>query len=330
MKPAVVVYKSLPEDLLQRLKDRFDVTEIDELSAENCRKYALVLQKAQGIIGAGGKFDKPMLELLPQLKVASTISAGYDQFDVNELNARKILLMHTPDALTETVADLMMALVLSTARRVVQSVERTKAGEWQESVDPGWFGVDVHHKTLGIIGMGRIGMALAQRAHNGFSMPILYNARRRHAEAEQRFQAGHRDVDSLLAEADFVCITLPLSEQTHHLIGREQLARMKPSAILVNAGRGPVVDEAALIETLQQHRILGAGLDVYEQEPLPVSSPLLSMANVVTLPHIGSATHETRYAMAATAVDNLITALTGTVQQNCVNPQILSAPGAGR
>jgi len=328
MKPAVVVYKSLPEDLLQRLRAHFDVTELDEMSHENGKKYASVLREAQGVIGAGGKFDKPMLDLLPNLKVASTISAGYDQFDVNELNARKILLMHTPDALTETVADLMMALVLSTARRVVQSVERTKAGEWQESVDPGWYGVDVHHKTLGIIGMGRIGMALAQRAHGGFSMPILYNARHPHIEAEQRFQAGYREVDSLVAEADFICITLPLSEQTYHLIGREQLAKMKPGAILINAGRGPVVDETALIEALQQHRILGAGLDVYEQEPLPVSSPLLSMPNVVTLPHIGSATHETRYAMAATAVDNLITALTGKVKQNCVNPHIISASDA--
>ncbi len=323
MKPVVVSYKTLPEDLRQRLDRHFAVTEFNGLNEENCKKYAQVLQKAQGIIGSGSKFDKQRLEWLPALKAVSTISAGYDQFDVDEMSARGILLMHTPDALTETVADLMMALLLSTARRVVDLAERTKAGKWRASVDSGWYGVDVHHKTLGIIGMGRIGMALAQRAHAGFSMPILYNARHRHEQAEQRFNAGYRDVDSLLAESDFVCITLPLSEQTHHMIGREQLAKMKPSAILINAGRGPVVDEAALIEALENHLILAAGLDVFEQEPLPADSPLLRLPNVVALPHVGSATHETRHEMAATAVQNLITALTGKVERNCVNPQII-------
>ncbi|TCL05341.1 glyoxylate/hydroxypyruvate reductase GhrB [Sodalis ligni] len=323
MKPVVVAYKTLPEDLRQRLDTHFAVTEFEGLSEENCKKYAQVLQKAQGIIGSGGKFDKQQLNLLPSLKVASTISAGYDQFDVEEMSARGIALMHTPDALTETVADLMMALVLSTARRVVDLAERTKAGKWRDSVDPSWYGIDVHHKTLGIIGMGRIGMALAQRAHGGFSMPVLYNARHRHEQAEQRFNAGYRDVDSLLAESDFVCITLPLNEQTHHLIGRDQLAKMKPSAILINAGRGPVVDEEALIDALKNHRIHAAGLDVFEHEPLPADSALLRLPNVVALPHVGSATHETRYDMAATAVENLITALTGKVERNCVNPQVI-------
>ncbi|XBS69747.1 glyoxylate/hydroxypyruvate reductase GhrB [Acerihabitans sp. KWT182] len=321
MKPVVVAYKTLPEDLRQRLDTHFAVTEFDGLSEENCQKYAQVLQKAQGIIGSGGKFDKARLEKLPNLKVASTISAGYDQFDVKEMSARGITLMHTPDALTETVADLMMGLVLSTARRIVDLAERTKAGEWSASVDADWFGINVHHKTLGIVGMGRIGMALAQRAHAGFSMPVLYNARRRHEQAEQRFNAGYRSLDSLLAESDFVCITLPLNDQTYHLIGREQLAKMKPGAILINAGRGPVVDEKALIDALENRRIQAAGLDVFEQEPLPVDSPLLRLPNVVALPHVGSATHETRYDMAATAVDNLIAAMSGNVERNCVNPR---------
>jgi gluconate 2-dehydrogenase len=171
--------------------------------------------------------------------------------------------------------------------------------------------------------MGRIGLALAQRAHFGFGMPVLYNARRTHEEAEQRFNARRCDLDTLLAESDFVCITLPLTEQTFHMIGRDQLAKMKKSGILINAGRGPVVDEQALIEALQNGVIHAAGLDVFEKEPLPANSPLLSMPNVVALPHIGSATHETRYGMAACAVDNLIAALTGTVKENCVNPQLL-------
>lgn len=323
MKPAVILYKQLPDDLRQRLDEHFDVTEIGDLGKETIRKHAEILQRAQGVIGSGGKFDSSLLDALPNLKAASTISAGYDQFDVGEMNARGILLMHTPNALTETVADLLMGLVLAAARRMVESVERTKAGEWRESVDSSWFGVDVHHKTLGVVGMGRIGMALAQRAHLGFSMPVLYNARRRHAEAESRFDAEHCALDDLLARSDFVCIILPLTQETHHLIGREKLAKMKPGAILINAGRGPVVDEAALIEALENRTIRGAGLDVYEQEPLPVDSPLLRLPNVVALPHVGSATNETRYQMAATAVDNLITALTGQVRENCVNPQVI-------
>ena len=184
-------------------------------------------------------------------------------------------------------------------------------------------GVDVHHKTIGILGMGRIGMALAQRAHFGFSMPVLYTSRRPHEEAEKRFNARFCSLDTLLAEVDFLCITLPMTEQTYHMIGRDQLAKMKSSAILINAGRGPVVDEQALIAALQDGTIHGAGLDVFEQEPLPIDSPLLSLRNVVAVPHIGSATTETRYNMAACAVDNLIAALTGTVTENCVNPQVL-------
>ncbi|HGE8969525.1 TPA: NAD(P)-dependent oxidoreductase, partial [Salmonella enterica subsp. enterica] len=173
----------------------------------------------------------------------------------------------------------------------------------------------------GIVGMGRIGMALAQRAHFGFTMPVLYHARRRHQEAEDRFNARYCDLDTLLQEADFVCVILPLTAETRHLFGATQFARMKSSAIFINAGRGPVVDENALIAALQNGEIYAAGLDVFEQEPLSVDSPLLNMSNVVAVPHIGSATHETRYNMMACAVDNLIDALQGKIEKNCVNPQ---------
>lgn len=323
MKPSVVLYKSLPDDLRQRLDEHFTVTEISGLTAENLQKHAAAFQSAEGILGSGGKVDGELLAKAPKLRVASTVSVGYDNFDVDALNQRGVVLMHTPTVLTETVADTMMALVLSSARRVVEVAERVKAGEWQKSIGPDWYGIDVHHKKLGILGMGRIGMALAQRAHLGFSMPILYNARKHHDEAEQRFDAQYCDLDTLLKESDFLCISLPLTEQTHHLISREQLAKMKPSAILINAGRGPVVDEQALIAALKDGTIHAAGLDVFEQEPLPVSSELLKLPNVVALPHIGSATHETRYGMAKDAVDNLIAALSGNVEKNCVNPQVL-------
>jgi len=322
MKPSIILYKTLPDDLQQRLEAHFTVTHVPDLKPETVRQHAEAFASAQGLLGSSQKVDAALLEKMPQLRATSTVSVGYDNFDVDALNARRILLMHTPTVLTETVADTIMALVLSTARRVVEVAERVKAGEWTSSIGTDWFGVDVHHKTLGIIGMGRIGMALAQRAHFGFGMPILYNARHHHSEAEERFKARYCDLDTLLQESDFVCLVLPLSEETHHLIGKPQFAMMKKSAIFINAGRGPVVDEAALIEALQQGEIHAAGLDVFEKEPLPGDSPLLSLPNVVALPHIGSATHETRYNMAACAVDNLIDALNGKVEKNCVNPQV--------
>ncbi len=322
MKPSVILYKALPEDLQKRLEEHFTVTRVKDLSPETVAQHADAFARAEGLLGSSEKVDAVLLDKMPALRATSTISVGYDNFDVDALNNRQILLMHTPYALTETVADTLMALVLSTARRVVEVAERVKAGEWTKSIGPDWFGVDVHGKTLGIVGMGRIGLALAQRAHFGFNMPVLYNARRHHQEAEERFDARYCELDTLLQEADYVCLILPLTEETHHMIGKAEFKKMKKSAIFINAGRGPVVDEKALIDALQQGEIHAAGLDVFEQEPLPVDSPLLSMANVVALPHIGSATHETRYNMAATAVDNLIDALKGKVEKNCVNPQV--------
>ncbi|WAH50811.1 glyoxylate/hydroxypyruvate reductase GhrB [Pseudescherichia vulneris] len=322
MKPSIILYKALPDDLHKRLEDHFTVTQVDNLDPETVQKNAEAFANAEGMLGSSEKVDAALLEKMPKLRATSTVSVGYDQFDVDALNERGIFLMHTPTVLTETVADTMMALVLSTARRVVEVAERVKAGEWKQGIGPDWFGIDVHHKTLGIIGMGRIGLALAQRAHFGFGMPILYNARRHHAEAEERFHARYCDIDTLLQESDYVCVVLPLTDETHHMIGAEQFKKMKSSAIFINAGRGPVVDEQALIAALKSGEIHAAGLDVFEQEPLPVDSPLLSLPNVVALPHIGSATHETRYNMAACAVDNLIDALNGKVEKNCVNPQI--------
>ncbi len=321
MKPSVILYKALPDALQQRLENHFTVTRVNNLSPETVQQHADAFAGAVGLLGSSEKVDAALLEKMPKLRATSTISVGYDNFDVDALNARNVLLMHTPTVLTETVADTLMALVLSSARRVVEVAERVKAGEWTKSIGPDWFGTDVHGKTLGIVGMGRIGLALAQRAHFGFNMPILYNARRQHKEAEERFNARYCELDTLLQEADFVCLILPLTDETHHLMGKAQFEKMKKSAIFINAGRGPVVDEQALIAALKNGEIHAAGLDVFEQEPLPASSELLKLPNVVALPHIGSATHETRYNMAACAVDNLIDALQGKVDKNCVNPQ---------
>jgi glyoxylate/hydroxypyruvate/2-ketogluconate reductase len=323
MKPAVILYKSLPEDLRAKLDAHFTVTEVSDISPESVKQHAAQFQQAQGLLGSGGKVNSDLLAKMPALRACSTVSVGYDNFDVAALSKQGVVLMHTPTVLTETVADTMMALVLSSARRVTELDAWVKAGGWQSSIGPEKYGVDVHHKTLGILGMGRIGLALAQRAHFGFGMKILYNARRQHSEAETRFGARACDLETLLKESDFVCISLPLTEQTHHMIGTAQLKMMKPSAILINAGRGPVIDEQALIAALQDGTIHAAGLDVFEQEPVPADSALLKLPNVVTLPHIGSATHETRYGMMSDAVDNLIAALTGKIEKNCVNPEVV-------
>ncbi|MBE8718233.1 glyoxylate/hydroxypyruvate reductase GhrB [Cellvibrio polysaccharolyticus] len=323
MKPVVIAYKPLPAALLARLSEHARVIETPGLSLDNSETLSWLAQ-AEGIIGSNANVDRQVLDHAPRLKVASTISVGYDNFDVTALTERGVLLMHTPDVLTDTVADTMMALVLATARRIVEVANRTKAGEWTSSIDASWFGCDVHHKTMGIVGMGRIGKALARRAHLGFDMPILYTSRSAHPDAEEKFSAQRCELNELMARADFVCVVLPLTAQTHHFIGEPELALMKPSAILINAGRGPVVDESALISALQRGTIAGAGLDVFEQEPLPVNSPLLQLPHVVALPHIGSATHETRYGMAACAVENLINALTGQVTRYCVNRELLA------
>ncbi|SFN56276.1 gluconate 2-dehydrogenase [Izhakiella capsodis] len=325
MKPAIILSKTLPDDLRQRLDAHFNVTDIDGLTPENLDKYAHAFQQAEGLLKSGGQVDATLLAAAPRLRAVSTISAGYDNVDVEALTQREIVLMHTPTVLTETVADIMMALVLASARRVVELAEFVRANGWDGSISPELFAIDVHHKKMGILGMGRIGMALAQRAHFGFSMDILYHARKPHSEVDSRYKARYTDLETLLRESDFVCISLPLTEQTYHLIGRDQLAMMKKSAILINAGRGPVVDESALIEALKQGAIYAAGLDVFEEEPLPMNSALLSLPNVVALPHVGSATHETRYGMARDAVDNLIAALSGKVEKNCVNPQVLKS-----
>lgn len=324
MKSSVILYKTLYPAQLARLEQAFNVIQVADLSAQTLHCHENDFISAIGLIGAGGKVNSEFLANMPALRAVSTISVGYDNFDVAALSARKIPLMHTPWVLTETVADTAMLLIMMAARRAQELAERVKQGEWQAQVDASWYGVDVHHKTLGIIGMGRIGMALAQRAYGGFSMPVLYHARHQHPDAESRFHARYCDLNTLLCEADIVCSVLPLTDETQNMLGMAQFLKMKPSAIFINIGRGQVVDEKALEQVLRDGKIYAAGLDVYRYEPLPASSPLLALRNVVALPHIGSATHETRYNMDECAVSNLINALQGDLSQNCVNPTVLT------
>jgi gluconate 2-dehydrogenase len=286
--------------------------------------FVAALQNADGAIGASVKISSDMIEGAKHLKAFSTISVGFDQFDVDDLTRRGIVLTHTPDVLTESTADTVFALILASARRVVELAEWVKEGHWTSSIGEACFGVDVQGKTLGIVGLGRIGGAVARRAALGFRMNVLYTNRSANEQAEREFGAKRVGLDELLAQSDFVCLQVPLTPETRGLIGANELKKMKRSAILINASRGPTVDETALIEALKNGTIRGAGLDVFEQEPLPVDSPLLAMKNVVALPHIGSATHETRHAMARNAAENLIGALDGTLTRNIVNRDALA------
>ena len=323
LKKHVVLYKQLSDALMQRLEAHAHVTLIERLDARGMEQLRAALPQARGILGASLKLDAQLLDLAPELEVVSSVSVGVDNYDIDYLTERKVLLTNTPDVLTETTADTGFALVLASARRVVELANMVRNGQWQKNVGPEHFGTDVHGKTLGIIGMGRIGEALAQRGHFGFGMPVIYHSNSPKPAVEARFNAQYRSLDELLQQADFICLTLPLTAQTEGLIGAEQFALMRPESIFINISRGKVVDEKALINALQQGQIRGAGLDVFEREPLELTSPLLKLDNVVATPHIGSATFETREAMARCAVENLLAALAGARPANLVNPQAL-------
>lgn len=317
----VVLYKKLSAPLMERLQAQAEVTLIeDPKSSDGLARLRDALPHADALLGASVKLDAKLLDLAPKLKAVSSVSVGVDNYDIEYLTRRGILLTNTPDVLTETTADTGFALIMATARRVVELANRVRDGQWKQNIGPQHFGSDVHGKTLGIIGMGRIGEAVAQRGHFGFGMPVIYHSHSPKPAVEARFDARYRSLEDLLREADFVCLTVPLTAETEGLIGAEQFAQMRPETIFINIARGKVVDEQALIAALQNGQIRAAGLDVFEQEPVNPDSPLLQMDNVVATPHMGSATHETREAMARCAVDNLLAALAGERPKDLVNP----------
>lgn len=317
-----MVYKKIPDVLLSSLKRDFTVNSFDAIDEMNHARFVDAIQGADGLLGASVALSPAMLVGATRLKIISTISVGVDQFDIDYLTRRGIQLAHTPDVLTETAADTIFALVMASARRVVELAEFVKGGKWTSSIAEALYGVNVHAKTIGLVGMGRIGSAVARRAHLGFGMNVLYYNRSRVPEAEAAYGATAVALDTLLAQADFVCLVLPLTPSTELLIGRREFALMRPDAIFINGARGRIVDEAALIDALRKGRIRAAGLDVFEREPLSADSPLLKMANVVALPHIGSATHETRLAMATLAVENLRAGLRGERPRYLVNEAV--------
>ena len=268
------------------------------------------------------RVDRHLLDAAPRLKVVANMAVGYDNIDVAECTRRGIVVTNTPGVLTETTADLAFALILAAARRVTEAERYLRQGQWKTWSPMLLTGVDVHGATLGIVGLGRIGEAVARRAR-GFSMRVLYANRSARPEVEAALGIERRGLDELLKSSDFVSIHVPLNDSTRHLIGERELNLMKPTAVLVNTSRGPVVNERDLYRALKDRRIFAAGLDVFDTEPIRSDNPLLELDNVVLLPHIGSASIATRTQMAVMAARNLTQVLAGQTPQNPVNPEAL-------
>jgi glyoxylate reductase len=325
MRGAVLVTKRIFPEAVELLRARAEVDYADTddgLSAAELRERA---RGKQGIVSQlTDRFDAAALQQLEGVRVISNVAVGYDNVDLAAATACGVLVTNTPDVLTDTTADMAFALMLAAARRIVEADRYVRSGKWRRwSIDL-LAGHDVHHKTLGIIGMGRIGQALARRAL-GFSMRILYHDARRAPEAlERELELEFTSLDTLLGESDFVSVHAPLLPSTFHLIGAAELKKMKRSAILVNAARGPVVDEHALAEALAAREIAAAGLDVFEHEP-EVAPRLLELDNVVLAPHIASSSYETRRKMCLLAAGNCLAAMEGQRPPNLLNPEALGA-----
>ncbi|WP_136066265.1 2-hydroxyacid dehydrogenase [Modicisalibacter radicis] len=319
MQKRIVAFRRLADQHLEQLSEQFHVDYFPDLDSADDPAFREALGEAHGLVGASLGITPELLDGAPHLEAIASISVGYDNYPVDELTRRGILLCNTPDVLTETTADTGFSLIMATARRVVELADFVKRGDWKEGIGAPLYGTDVHGKTLGMVGLGRIGAAVARRGALGFGMNVLYTHASPKPSLETELGARRCEFDELLESADFVCVTVPLTAETTHLFGAAQFARMRASAIFINIARGKVVDEAALIAALKAGDIRAAGLDVFEREPLPADSPLPQMANVVALPHIGSATHETRTAMAQRAVDNVTLALNGERPLSLVN-----------
>ena len=307
----VLAFKELPPAQMARLRAAHDVTVADPRRPDQRAAFDAALPTVHGMIGVSVTIDEAVLARAPQLEVVSSISVGVDNYALDALHRRGILLCHTPGVLTETTADTIFALAMAASRRLVELANLVREGNWTGNVGEDLFGTNVHGKTMGIVGYGRIGQAVARRAALGFGMPVIYHARRPVEPAGLAGLAVQAPFERLLAESDIVVLTLPLSDATRGLMGAREFGMMKPGAIFINGARGAIVQEDALLSALDQGTLRAAGLDVFATEPLPLDSPLRVHPRVTALPHIGSATHETREAMAELATTNLLQALAG-------------------
>ena len=321
MKPKILITRRVFPEIVASLAGQFEVdhNESDDiLSADALRARA---QGCAGVIAClTEKIDVAFFDACPTVKVVSNIAVGYNNIDINEASKRGVKITNTPGVLDDTTADLTFALLMAAARRITETERRLRNGEWQKGFAlQQWLGTDIHHASLGIIGMGRIGQTIARRA-SGFEMKVRYHNRTRlDAAIEAKLNVTLASKQDILRESDFVVVMVPYSAATHHLIKAEDLALMKPTAIFINTARGGVVDDLALIDALKHKRIAGAGVDVFEGEPA-LNPDFLKLDNVVLTPHIGSATHATRLRMATLAAENITVALTGKIPANLFNP----------
>ncbi|ASJ17463.1 D-glycerate dehydrogenase [Thermococcus chitonophagus] len=326
MRPKVFITREIPENGIKLLEKEFEV-EVWEEEREISRKVLLERVKDVDALVTmlSEKIDREVFENAPRLRIVANYAVGYDNIDVEEATKRGIYVTNTPDVLTDATADLAFALLLATARHLVKGDKFVRTGEWKRkgiAWHPKWFlGYDVYGKTIGIVGFGRIGQAVARRA-KGFGMRILYYSRTRKPEVEKELNAEFKPLEELLRESDFVVLAVPLTKETMYMINEERLKLMKPTAILVNVARGKVVDTRALIKALKEGWIAGAGLDVYEEEPY-YNEELFSLENVVLTPHIGSATFGAREGMAELVARNLIAFKRGEVPPTLVNREVI-------
>ena len=321
--PKIYVTRRLPEEALAPLRT---CGEVQVWESDHAIPRETLLQEIIDTVALLGmvteRIDDDLLDHAPQLKIVANMAVGYDNVDVPALTRRDVVLTNTPGVLTETTADLTFALMLGIARRIGEGERRVRAGRWPVWSPFVFLGMDVHQATLGILGLGRIGAAVARRAQ-GFDMRVLYHNRARNKEAEEQLGCTWVDMDTLLSESDFVVVLVPLGPQTRQLISTPQLKKMKPTAFLVNAARGPIVDPPALYAALRDKVIAGAALDVTDPEPLPADDPLLTLDNCLVVPHVGSASIATRTRMATLAAENIAAFLSGQRPPTPVNPQVL-------
>lgn len=311
-KDRIFITRKIPEHLLEPYTDMFDFS-MWENEEEPVPKEVLFqeAEQADGLICmVSEKVDKALIEHGRRLKVIANVAVGYDNIDVEEAAKRGIIVTNTPDVLTETTADLGFALLMVTARRIIEANKFIAENRWREWGPFLLAGADIHHKTIGIVGMGRIGEAIARRA-NGFSMSVLYHNRSRRPEAEKYIGAQYVSFEELLERSDFVVSVVPYSKESHEMFDKQAFAKMKKSAIFINISRGGVVDEQALYDALKNKEIAAAGLDVFAKEPIGSDSPFMALDNCVCLPHIGSASVETREKMITLALENVKGTLCG-------------------
>ncbi|WP_096202838.1 2-hydroxyacid dehydrogenase [Bacillus sp. FJAT-45350] len=326
MKPYVFVTRKISEEALRPLREIADIKVWPEDEVPVSREVLLdEASRASALFTmVSDPINKELFDLAPNLQVVANMAVGFDNINVEEATQRGIIVCHTPDVLTDTTADLTFALLMATARRLVEASNYIKEGQWKEWSPLLLAGYDIHHKKIGIIGMGRIGEAVAKRA-TGFDMEILYHNRTRKPEAEKALNAKYVSFDEVIEDCDFVVSMVPYTNETKGIFNEGVFKAMKKTAIFINASRGGVVNEEALYQALQYKEIAAAGLDVFSKEPIGAEHPLLTLPNVVALPHIGSASYETRGAMVEMTVENIIRVLQGTEPLAVVNKEVLSS-----